>query len=384
MIGNTIGGFIADRVASSGEQLPGELAFLGEAEKSANKYSAVEENRLYNQLTPEGAQFFDQALARGTSPYSALAIASDRSLRDPIAAIMTMGPSNFGSPTASALGLPRGDTIESLNGSVEVALQGKMPGTGEALAFIGDIGTRIKELRADYHVDDIMLGIQVLLGPTAAIKALAKSFAGDQLLGNMIDSVSNAASSRVTQLATGSSLGGVQFILGADQGVLANTKPEDRTALSQAHDFYGRVDSGAKTLLSTALGVLLGIRNKGGAAESGPRIIEGVDASTLARSHSIEGGASSRSVDRISTSMRNDGYVGAPIDVIEHNGGMIIVDGHHRTAAAMRTGTPVNVRVLPHDAIPDHPSAWSSADEIIRSSQTVGPNRLIPPGKYRR
>lgn len=126
-----------------------------------------------------------------------------------------------------------------------------------------------------------------------------------------------------------------------------------------------------------------GIRKVGGGAPEGPPIIEGVDASTLARSHSIEGGASSRTVDGISASMRKDGYVGNPIDVIEHGGGMIIVDGHHRAAAARRTGTPVNVRVLPHDAIPAHPSAWSSAEEIIRSSQTVGPNRLTPPGKYR-
>jgi hypothetical protein len=122
-----------------------------------------------------------------------------------------------------------------------------------------------------------------------------------------------------------------------------------------------------------------------GAAERGlPRVIEGVDASSLSRSHSLAGKASSKDVDRIAASMRNDGYLGAPIDVIEYEGRMIIVDGHHRTAAAMRTGTPVNVQVLPYEAIPGHPTSWSTADEIIRASQTVGPNRLIPPGKYKR
>ncbi|WP_156420449.1 MULTISPECIES: LysM peptidoglycan-binding domain-containing protein [unclassified Sphingopyxis] len=121
-----------------------------------------------------------------------------------------------------------------------------------------------------------------------------------------------------------------------------------------------------------------------GAAEAiGPRIIEGIDASILDRSHSIGGARSIRNVNEISDIMRKDGYAFDPIDVIEHDGGMIIVDGHHRAAAAMRTNTPVNVRVVGPDSFPMGSGGWQSVDEVILGSQTVGPNRLNAPGRRR-
>lgn len=81
--------------------------------------------------------------------------------------------------------------------------------------------------------------------------------------------------------------------------------------------------------------------------------------------------------------MRKDRYAFDPIDVIEHDGGMIIVDGHHRAAAAMRTNTPVNVRVVGPGNFPMGSGGWQSGDEVILGSQTVGPNRLNPPGRRR-
>ncbi|PWQ94836.1 hypothetical protein DKT75_13875 [Leucothrix arctica] len=58
-----------------------------------------------------------------------------------------------------------------------------------------------------------------------------------------------------------------------------------------------------------------------------------VDAGTLGRTHSISGKGSRKRVEGIANSMRNDGYIGDPIDVVEHNGKQYIIDGHHRWAS---------------------------------------------------
>ena len=135
-----------------------------------------------------------------------------------------------------------------------------MPGTGRALGHIGRLSGHIEELRETYHVDDIITGIKVLLGPGAALTALAKGIAGEALVGDAISWASNAASTRVTSWATGAGLENVDFLLGVNSGVLANTKLEDRAALIAAHKGYTEINSGAKALLDTSLGVLLGVR----------------------------------------------------------------------------------------------------------------------------
>lgn len=60
---------------------------------------------------------------------------------------------------------------------------------------------------------------------------------------------------------------------------------------------------------------------------------------------------------------------------------MIIVDGHHRAAAAIRTRTPVDVEVIGPNAFPMGPDGWQSIDDVIQSSAGVGLNRLRPPGR---
>ena len=75
--------------------------------------------------------------------------------------------------------------------------------------------------------------------------------------------------------------------------------------------------------------------------------------------------------------MRQDGYVGNGIDVVEHNGQRYIVDGHHRAAAARRTGTNVNVNVV--DDIANHPSEYNSVNDVVRAADSVGLDRLRPP-----
>ncbi|HZF42707.1 MAG TPA: ParB/RepB/Spo0J family partition protein, partial [Sphingomonadaceae bacterium] len=141
--------------------------------------------------------------------------------------------------------------------------------------------------------------------------------------------------------------------------------------------------AGSITASQAASGFLPGrVSAMGRAGErAGARIIEAVDATSLVRSHSIGGRSSTARVDRIATSMRSNGYVGDPIQVIQSDGRMIIVDGHHRTVAASRTGTPVNIQVVGSESFPMGSGGWQSIDEVIQASQTAGPNRLNRPRK---
>lgn len=103
---------------------------------------------------------------------------------------------------------------------------------------------------------------------------------------------------------------------------------------------------------------------------------KGIDANTLQRTHSLSGKRSAKNVDGIADSMRKDGFVGDSIDVVEHNGQRFIIDGHHRAAAARRTGTPVNVNVV--NDIKGHRSNFNSIDDVLDSAGSVGPDSLKP------
>ncbi|XFA67183.1 RHS repeat-associated core domain-containing protein (plasmid) [Tistrella mobilis] len=115
------------------------------------------------------------------------------------------------------------------------------------------------------------------------------------------------------------------------------------------------------------------------AEQAAGSVIKGVDANTLIRAHPIGGGSSTKKVEEIAESMRSDGYVGDPIKVVESNGNMIVADGHHRTAAASRTGTPVDVQIVGPESFPMGSGGWQSVDEVIQASQSAGPNRLGRP-----
>ena len=58
----------------------------------------------------------------------------------------------------------------------------------------------------------------------------------------------------------------------------------------------------------------------------------------LARTHEIGGNRSSKNVREIMDSLRDEGWKGDPISVVEHDGQKYVVDGHHRLAAAKRVG----------------------------------------------
>lgn len=65
----------------------------------------------------------------------------------------------------------------------------------------------------------------------------------------------------------------------------------------------------------------------------------------LVRTEALSGRASARKVNEIADSMRANGWQGDPIKVVEVNGQRIVVDGHHRLAAARQAGIDV-LRVI--------------------------------------
>jgi len=101
-----------------------------------------------------------------------------------------------------------------------------------------------------------------------------------------------------------------------------------------------------------------------------------LDPNDLLRSHSISGKRSSKRVDELSQNMRNEGFIGNGIDVVDNNGQLIIIDGHHRAAAARRTNTRVNVNIVTD--IKNHPSSFNNIDEVIKAAETVGPDHIKP------
>lgn len=78
--------------------------------------------------------------------------------------------------------------------------------------------------------------------------------------------------------------------------------------------------------------------------------------------------------------MKAKGYSGPAIDVVMSDGKMLVVDGHHRLAAAKMAGlseVPINVI----DDIASHPSSWRTIEEVAQDAATVGPNTLRFKGK---
>ena len=73
--------------------------------------------------------------------------------------------------------------------------------------------------------------------------------------------------------------------------------------------------------------------------------------------------------------MRTNGWQGAPIDVIELNGQRIVVDGHHRLAAARRAGIDVQYQIVDPSTVIGS-GKHSSIDDILQSRYLVGRDRL--------
>jgi len=95
----------------------------------------------------------------------------------------------------------------------------------------------------------------------------------------------------------------------------------------------------------------------------------------FSRTESLSGNAASRDVAEIAESMRTGGWQGPPIKVVDVDGRLYVVDGHHRLAAARQVGLDV-----PYDVVDPATviglGQWTSIDDIMRDAATVGPDRL--------
>ncbi len=127
---------------------------------------------------------------------------------------------------------------------------------------------------------------------------------------------------------------------------------------------------GATIAKTVQVGIKAGTR-LGRAANS----VRSAAPSTLTRAEALSGRASQRTVNEIAESMRTNGWQGAPIDVVELSGQRIVVDGHHRLAAARRAGIDVQYQVVDPSTVIG-PGKYTSIDDILQSTYSVGRDRL--------
>ncbi|TMU69575.1 type IV secretion protein Rhs, partial [Pseudomonas fluorescens] len=105
-----------------------------------------------------------------------------------------------------------------------------------------------------------------------------------------------------------------------------------------------------------------------------PNIAHNIDPKTLKRIHTIEGKTSTKKVEDYKNKMRNGYDPDDPIDVIEHDGNLYILDGHHRAAAARQTSTNVTIKLIT-DLI-KYDRTLNSIEDVIESANNVGLDRL--------
>ena len=105
-----------------------------------------------------------------------------------------------------------------------------------------------------------------------------------------------------------------------------------------------------------------------------PAIAHNIDPKTLKRVHTIEGKTSTKTVEDYKNKMRNGYDPEVPIDVIEHDGNLYILDGHHRAAAARQTSTNVTIRLITD--LLKYDRSLNSIEEVIESANYVGLDRL--------
>ncbi|KAE9644616.1 RHS repeat-associated core domain-containing protein, partial [Pseudomonas sp. PB106] len=105
-----------------------------------------------------------------------------------------------------------------------------------------------------------------------------------------------------------------------------------------------------------------------------PAIAHNIDPKTLKRVHTIEGKNSTRTVEDYKNKMRNGYDPADPIDVIEHEGSLYILNGHHRAAAARQTSTNVTIKLITD--LQAYNGALRSIEDVLESANNVGLDRL--------
>lgn len=124
-----------------------------------------------------------------------------------------------------------------------------------------------------------------------------------------------------------------------------------------------------------AAGTVIAGRAATAGANTAANSVRSAAPSAFTRTEALSGRASQRTVNEIAESMRTNGWQGAPIDVVELNGERIVVDGHHRLAAARRAGIDVQYQVVDPSTVIG-PGKYTSIDDILQSTYSVGRDRL--------
>jgi len=160
------------------------------------------------------------------------------------------------------------------------------------------------------------------------------------------------------------------------RGSLGRPQPSSAWAYTTYDDLvrFVQSDSVRATTLAVSDGHAASLRATQG-VRCAANSVRSAAPSAFTRAEALSGRASQRTVNEIAESMRTNGWQGAPIDVVELNGQRIVVDGHHRLAAARRAGIDVQHQVVDPSTV-IRPGKYSSVDDILRSTYSVGRNRL--------
>lgn len=97
-------------------------------------------------------------------------------------------------------------------------------------------------------------------------------------------------------------------------------------------------------------------------------------ASSFARTESLRGRAASLWVDELAEKMRADGWLGKPVEAVEYNGQLYIIDGHHRVEAARRAGIEVQYEIAGPEKMARR--GYQSVDEVLHAASEARANRL--------
>ena len=72
--------------------------------------------------------------------------------------------------------------------------------------------------------------------------------------------------------------------------------------------------------------------------------------------------------------MRTDGWLDEPVEVVEHNGQLYIINGHHRVEAARRAGIEVQYKIVGLEVMAKY--NYHNIEDVLRASSEAGLNRL--------
>ncbi|WP_298333308.1 LysM peptidoglycan-binding domain-containing protein [uncultured Erythrobacter sp.] len=226
--------------------------------------SVSQQRSRLNQNDPQSLAAFDRLVEGGAS----LQLAFDFASRGTAGLIRLESLLEGGFDVVDLSGQGDRDVIKFNNGTIE-APKPIRSRSAEALLVVNDASEAINEFIQDHHIEEIILGIQVLAGPLAAGKNLAVALGGEALFGEIVDDAVDFGATRIASTTLGSGSNPEQFdgVRNRDQAFFDEVIESDREQAIALTETYQGLHGGAKALLGL-FGVALGI---GGAKIGGAR-----------------------------------------------------------------------------------------------------------------